>query len=145
MVLPKKRGISNEQISVVVAYDRNGSIITKMAGRGRITANEIDQTIGECLDKEIVLCTDSATNYKSFAKKKGIAHEIINSNKGEYVKKGVYHIQHVNAYHRRLKKWMERCNRQDLLNNFRLIILNSFSLRKWSAGVSNGNYHHLIE
>lgn len=81
-----------------------------MAGRGRITANEIDQTLGECLDKEIVLCTDSATNYKSFAKKKGITHEIINSNKGEYVKKGVYHIQHVNAYHQRLKKWMERFN-----------------------------------
>lgn len=81
-----------------------------MAGRGRITANEIDQTLGECLDKEIVLCTDSATNYKSFAKKKGITHEVINSNKGEYVKKGVYHIQHVNAYHQRLKKWMERFN-----------------------------------
>ena len=85
-------------------------IFTKMAGRGRITANEIDQTLGECLDKEIVLCSDSATNYKSFAKKKGIPHEIINSNKGEHVKKGVYHIQHVNAYHQRLKKWMERFN-----------------------------------
>lgn len=106
----KKRGISDEQISVVVAYDRNGSIITKMAGRGRITAKEIDQTLGEYLDKEIVLCTDSATNYKSFAKKKGITHETINSNKGEYVKKGIYHIQHVNAYHQRLKKWMERFN-----------------------------------
>jgi hypothetical protein len=36
---------------------------------------------------------DIATNYKAFAKKKGIPHEIINSNKGEHVKKGVYHIQ----------------------------------------------------
>jgi hypothetical protein len=84
--------------------------MSKLAGRGRITADEIEQTLGKCLDNEIVLCTDSATNYKTFAKKKGILHEVINSNKGEHVKKGVYHIQHVNSYHQRLKKWMERFN-----------------------------------
>lgn len=105
-----KRGISKEQISIVVAHDRNGNIMSKLAGRGRITADEIEQTLGKCLDNEIVLCTDSATNYKAFAKKKGIPHEVINSNKGEHVKKGVYHIQHVNSYHQRLKKWMERFN-----------------------------------
>ncbi|NGQ94871.1 IS1595 family transposase [Brevibacillus sp. SYP-B805] len=105
-----KRGISKEQKSVVVAHDRNGNIISKMAGRGRISADEIDQVLSEYLDKEIVLCTDSATNYKAFAKQKGISHEIINANKGVHVRKGVYHIQHVNAYHQRLKKWMERFN-----------------------------------
>jgi hypothetical protein len=41
------------------------------------------------------LCSDSATNYKSFAKKKEIPHEILNANKGVRVKKGIYHIQHV--------------------------------------------------
>ncbi|QGR00228.1 IS1595 family transposase [Paenibacillus psychroresistens] len=58
----------------------------------------------------LLLCSHSATNYKSFAKKKGIPHEILNANKGVRVKKGIYHIQHVNAYHQRLKKWMERFN-----------------------------------
>ncbi|ANB56971.1 putative transposase [Anoxybacillus sp. B7M1] len=94
----------------MVAQDRNGNILSKMAGRGRITADEIDQVLGKCLDEEIILCTDSATNYKAFAKQKGIPHEIINANKGKYVKKGVYHIQHVNAFHQRLKKWIERFN-----------------------------------
>ncbi|MNC46940.1 hypothetical protein D3C75_959760 [compost metagenome] len=81
-----------------------------MAGRGRITADEIDKAFGSCLDSDIVLCTDSATNYKLFAKKKEISHEILNGNKGIRVKKGIYHIQHVNSYHQRLKKWMERFN-----------------------------------
>lgn len=77
----KKRGISKEQISVVVAQDRNGNILSKVAGRGRTTADEIDLAMGNVLDNEVVLCTDSATNYKSFAKKKGIQHEILNANK----------------------------------------------------------------
>ncbi|CAM3658317.1 IS1595 family transposase [Cohnella lubricantis] len=59
-----KRGISKEQISIVVAHDRNGNVIFKLAGRGRITANDIEQTLGKCLVMKIVLCTDSATNYK---------------------------------------------------------------------------------
>ncbi|OXM84021.1 IS1595 family transposase [Paenibacillus rigui] len=106
----KKRGISSEQISIVVAHDRNGNVLSKMAGRGRITADEIDHSLDGFLDEEIVLCSDSATNYKAFAKKKGIPHEILNAHKGIRIKKGVFLIQHVNAYHRRLKKWMERFN-----------------------------------
>ncbi len=58
----RKRGISNEQISVIVAHDRNGNILSKN--------------------------TDSATNYKLYAKKKAIPHEVLNGNKGERVKKG---------------------------------------------------------
>lgn len=71
-----------------------------------INVGSVKNKLASLLTHEIVLSTDSATNYKAFAKKKGIP-EITNSNKGEHVKKGVYHIQHVNAYHQRLKKWME--------------------------------------
>lgn len=39
---------------------------------------------------------------------KGLHHEVINVRKGQHVRKGIYHAQHVNSYHKRLKKWMER-------------------------------------
>ncbi|WP_047155301.1 IS1595 family transposase [Aneurinibacillus tyrosinisolvens] len=103
-----KRGISNEQICVVVAQDRNGVILSKMAGRGRVTAKAIDEVMGSYIDPSALLCSDSATNYKTFAKSKGLEHEAVNIRKGVYVKKGIYHIQHVNNYHMRLKKWMKR-------------------------------------
>jgi hypothetical protein len=106
----RKRGISKEQISVIVAHDRSGNILSNVAGRGRITADEIDQVLSGNLDADVVLCTDSATNYKLYAKKKAIQHEVLNGNKGERLKKGIYHIQHVNAYHQRLKKWIRRFN-----------------------------------
>lgn len=46
-----KRGISKEQICVLVAHDRNGQILSEVAGKGRITALEIDAVLGDYLDK----------------------------------------------------------------------------------------------
>ncbi len=39
---------------------------------------------------------------------KELKHETINLSKEGYVKKGIYHFQHVNSYHKRLKDWMQR-------------------------------------
>jgi transposase-like protein len=104
----KKRGISKEQVCVVVAIDRDGDVVSQNAGRGRITASEIDAVLGSRPAPGSLLCTDSAKNYMAFARMKGLHHEVINVRKGVYVRKGIYHVQHVNAYHKRLKKWMER-------------------------------------
>lgn len=35
---------------------------------------------------------------------------IINGSKKEYVKKGIYHLNNINSYHSRLKKWIRRFN-----------------------------------
>lgn len=104
----EKRGISNQKIAVIVAQDRNNNIIAKMAGRGRVKAEEIDAVIGEHISPPSLLCTDTATNYKKFAASKNLKHETVNLNQNQRVKKGIYHIQHVNNFHRRLKGWMER-------------------------------------
>ncbi|MDW0118597.1 IS1595 family transposase [Sporosarcina thermotolerans] len=104
----EKRGISNLKIAVVVAQDRNGSVIARIAGRGRPKAEEIDTVIGEYIHPSALLCTDTATNYKKFAKIKGLKHETVNERQKQRVKKGIYHIQHVNNFHNRLKAWMVR-------------------------------------
>lgn len=63
---------------------------------------------GEYIHSSALLCTDTATNYKKFAKITGLHHETVNERQKQRVKKGIYHIQHVNIFHNRLKKWMER-------------------------------------
>lgn len=103
-----KRGTSNEQICVLVAQDRNGQVISQIAGKGRIKSSDIDRVLGAYIAPSSLLCSDTATNYKKFAKDKGLKHEMVNARKGVYVRKDIYHIQHVNAYHKRLKKFMER-------------------------------------
>ncbi|MGD7008482.1 IS1595 family transposase [Metabacillus sp. 84] len=104
----KKRGISNLKIAVVVAQDRGGQVIAQKAGTGRVKAEEIDAVIGSYIDPSSLLCTDTATNYKKFAQIKALKHEPINLSKEGYVKKGIYHLQNVNNYHKRLKGWMDR-------------------------------------
>ena len=103
----EKRGISNFKIAVVVAQDRNGSVIARKAGTGSVKAEEIDTLIDESIHPSALLCTDTATNYKKFAKIKGLQHETVNERQKQRVKKGIYHVQHINNFHNRLKKWME--------------------------------------
>lgn len=64
--------------------------------------------ISEYIHLSALLCTDTATNYKKLAKKKGLHHETVNERQKQRVKKGIYHIQHVNNFHNRLKGWLER-------------------------------------
>ncbi len=71
--------------------------------------NDLSNTpIGSYIDPSSLLCTDTATNYKKFAQIKALKHEPINLSKEGYVKKGIYHLQNVNNYHKRLKGWMDR-------------------------------------
>lgn len=39
-----------------------------------------------------------------------VGHVIINGSKKYYVKKGIYHLNNINNYHYRLKKWISRFN-----------------------------------
>jgi ISXO2-like transposase domain len=64
--------------------------------------------IGDFIHPSALLCTDTATNYKKFAKIKGLLHEAINERQKQRVKKRIFHIQHVNNFHNRLKGWMDR-------------------------------------
>lgn len=79
-----------------------------MAGKGCIKSTDIDKVLGSFIDTSALLCSDTATNYKKFTKDKGLQHEMVNMRKGIYVKKSIFHIQHVNVYHKRLKQFMER-------------------------------------
>jgi len=59
--------------------------------------------IGDYIAHSSLLCTVTATNYKKFAAEKNLKHETVNLNQNQRVKKGIFHIQQVNNFHRRLK------------------------------------------
>lgn len=78
-------------------------------GRGRIRTTKLDEAIGGHISDSVVLCTDSWRAFSFYANSKGLAHYRFKSD-GKQRVKGVYHIQNVNSYHSRLKKWMDRFN-----------------------------------
>ena len=54
------------------------------------------------------VCSDANSTWRCFAGDNGIDHVELNASKKQRVIRHIYHIQNVNAFHSRLKKWMDR-------------------------------------
>jgi len=102
----KKRGISNEQVAVIVTADRVSEIDMQVAGLGRIKKIDIEKAIGKRVSEQTILCSDSHVSYKGFAIDKDIEHHAIRADLKQHVKKKIYHVQKVNSIDSRLKKWI---------------------------------------
>jgi transposase-like protein len=106
----KTAGISEDQVPVVVGKDREGGIIVGVAGRGRVTAKEIEQVLSEHIDPDATLCTDAHPSFKAYAKANNLKYIQLNVSKGQRVVRKKYHIQNVNGAHSNIKKWMVKFN-----------------------------------
>jgi hypothetical protein len=97
------RGLSSEQIPVVVARDRTGQTCDAVL-RTR-SAKEVGLRIGNHISPASVLCIEQSRILIKFAKDSGLAFETIGT-KQRRGREKIFHVQNVNAYHSRLKTWM---------------------------------------
>ena len=104
----KKRGISSEQIAVLVVRDRNANTMDAILFESNQTS--LAEVMLPVVDRDALLCSDTKPSYKSFAKTNHLILKTVNGSKKEHVKEGIYHIQNVNAYDSRLKLWIKRFN-----------------------------------
>jgi transposase-like protein len=104
----KKRGLSIEQIPVLVVRDRYGATTDSVLKK--VTEETVGAVLKPVIAEDAILCTDGATVYKALAKSEEIEHHALIASQGERVKEKVFHIQNVNAYDSRLKGWMMRFN-----------------------------------
>jgi len=101
----KKRGLSTEQVPVLVVRDRSGGsadFILEVADKKHVAA-----VLKPLLAQDSILCTDGSGSLAAAAKEIGIEHHALNLTAGIRVI-GPWHVQNVNAYHSRLKDWMRR-------------------------------------
>lgn len=103
-----KRGINNEHVATIVTIDREKNIDLKVACFGRITKKDIENAIGEKVSNQTVLCSDGHVSYKGFAKENKLEHHVLRADLKQYVKKKIFHIQHVNSADSRLKDWIDK-------------------------------------
>jgi len=101
-----KRGISNEQVCILVARDRSGQTLDWVPGKGPITRRQLHEHVRARLAPDVLLVTDSHAAYRQFAREAGITHEAVNLRAGVRVR-GAIHVQNVNAYHSRLRGWLQ--------------------------------------
>ncbi|MBR5984670.1 MAG: IS1595 family transposase [Bacteroidales bacterium] len=125
-----KRGLSDELVCVPCAIDRKGNSISKIAKRGKVSSEALDKVFGNKIDAESTLCSDADKSYRKFAK--SVDADLVQIKGGKSVK-GIFHIQHINSFHKRLKDWMRHFNgvATKYLNNY--LVWNSVSQRVKSS------------
>jgi len=101
-----KRGLSEEQIPVLICRDRAGNTADFMLKKA--DKEHIGAALKPLLPADVILCTDGAKSLAAVAKEMVITHRPVNLAAGQRVVAGVYHVQNVNAYDSRLKEWMRR-------------------------------------
>ena len=104
----KKKGISNEQVAIIATADRAGQQDLSVATIGRLKKVDIEKSIGNRISDKTILCSDSHVSFKGFAIDNAIEHHTIRADLKQFVKDGIYHVQHVNSIHNRLKKWINQ-------------------------------------
>lgn len=100
--------LSNDLINcfyrcVLFAMDRNSHVIGELACKGRISSDKINEVLSGHISQFSILCTDDHRSYIGFASKVGIQLQQISSTSKV---NGIYHIQHINSLHSRLKGWI---------------------------------------
>jgi transposase-like protein len=103
----KKRGIGTNKAAVIVSTDRKKSMKMTVSTMGRITKADIKESFQNPLPETTILCSDGHVSYKGYSVDNKLNHVVLRADLKQYVKNGVYHIQHVNEIHNRLKKWLD--------------------------------------
>lgn len=136
-----KRGLSAEQVPVLVAADRSGTTVSAVLPS--VTADAIRAVLTPVLDKDALLVTDGCTSYPPCAAALGVSHEVLNQTAGERVR-GELHINTVNNRHSRLKDFL-RVRRgiatrylESYLRWFHLIALHADPTPRYCLGAAMG-------
>jgi transposase-like protein/IS1 family transposase len=103
----RRRGLSHEQVCILVARDRTGRTVDFVTGRAPLTRAQLWRCLAPVVAHDILLVTDGHPAYRAFAREAGITHRAVNLSAGVRVA-GALHVQNVNAYHSRFKEWLRR-------------------------------------
>lgn len=101
-----KRGLSSEQIPVLVARDRSGATIDAVLPHLDIAS--MTAVLGQVITRGSELCCDGGKAISGFARRARIKTHVLPAPGAPLPGAPQFHINNVNAYHGRLKEWMRR-------------------------------------
>lgn len=125
------RGLSDEFVCIPCAIDRRGNALSKVAKLGKCSTEAVEVVLGGRIAREATLCTDGETAYRRFSRAHG--NTLVQIKGGRGTVKGIYHIQHLNAYHAALKDFLRRFKgvSTKYLNNY--LTWNNTAMHKGSS------------
>ena len=104
----RKRGNDSKsecrKIPVMVARDRSKNTVDAMLEDE--SADELCHHLNGRIDIEAIICADASLAHEKLARKLGFIFKELVTSSGQRILEGVFHLQHVNAYHSHLKRWI---------------------------------------
>ncbi|CAM3605949.1 IS1595 family transposase [Polaromonas hydrogenivorans] len=143
-----KPGLSGELVCVLVARDRARQTLDWVTGTGQMSKAQLSSALQPVLARDTLLVSDGNPTYRYFAQEAAISHDAINLSAGVHAK-GAVHIQNVNAYHGRLKQWLNRFHGvathylDNYLGWFRCLDSHHATSRKGVLAMALGKFPHL--
>jgi len=101
-----KRGLSDEQIPVIVARDRTGATLDAVLPR--LDAVSIAAALGGAIAPSTDFCCDGGSAITAFARRAKLKVHVLPAPGNPRPEAPEHHINNVNAYHGRLKGWIRR-------------------------------------
>ena len=99
----QKRGLSKEQVPILVATDRSGTTVSAVLPD--TTAATIRPHLETAIEPDALLVTDGAPFFPPCAQALGLTHEPLDRKAGER-RRGELHLNTVNSRHERLKTFL---------------------------------------
>ena len=100
-----KRGLSKDQVCVLVATDRGNHFLEFITGLGAVNGNWLDNYFINHISTDSILITDGLKSYVHFCNVNHITHKVVKNHRTN-TENNSYHIQNVNSYHSRIKSWI---------------------------------------
>jgi len=101
-----KRGLGKDKVPVVVARARVGDT-RSIVLPGTSNAAALTAIFRPMLRPGVTLCTDGSSAMRLAAQSLGVKHVALVTARNQR-KRGIFHVQTVNSYQRRLKAWIAR-------------------------------------
>lgn len=98
-----KRGLSKEQVPILVAADRSGTTLTRVLPD--TTAATIRGHLEAAIESDALLVTDGAPFFPPAARSMGVTHQPLDHKAGER-RRGDLHLNTVNSRHERFKTFL---------------------------------------
>ena len=92
------------KIPVIVACDRQNHVTDAVLEH--ISADELETHLRCWVQPGSILCADAFLSHETVAERLDLQLKELVTTAGIHVLEGIYHIQHVNAYHSDLKTWI---------------------------------------
>ncbi len=100
-----EKGASAEKVCVFTARDRSNHSLESITGNKVLSVDWLIKNVAQFIAPDSVVVSNSLRSYKDLSKINNFEHKIVKYQRSKDVVEA-YHIKHVNAYHARLKLWI---------------------------------------